>query len=185
MKRTYDVEVLWCGNQRRGRGNGWTFPPNVRKRIQEDCQGKSVLQLFGGRSTFGTRLDIDTQTSPDVIGDAWLPPFARESFDVVILDPPYIRFNAQEKTALFRAAGFIARERVIWFHTVWMAGTGGVKPEKAFLVRVGDACSVRCLQYFRVVDRPGPVPRFLRGPAMKYNRWLNRDSARTRAECVN
>ena len=74
-------EVLWCSNQRRGSGNGWAFPPNVRRRIEEDCRG-------------------------------------------------------------------------------------------AWLVRVGDNCHVRALQYFAVVTRPGLVKHFQRGPAMKYNRWL-------------
>jgi hypothetical protein len=105
------TEVLWCGNSRQGNGNGWSFPPRVRRILQSDTAGKSVLHLFGGRSTFGFRMDVDPIVRPDLIGDAWLPPFRRESFDVVILDPPYFTMNAQVKTGLFRAAGYIARER--------------------------------------------------------------------------
>jgi hypothetical protein len=173
MKRTHlHVETLWCGNARKDKGNGWSFPAAVRKRIENDTSGKSVLHLFGGRSTFGTRMDCDPIVRPDVIGDAWLPPFAKESFDVVVLDPPYIHINCQMKTSLFRAAGYIARERVIWFSTIWMAGSGGLFPERAYLVRVGDSCYVRCLQYFEVRDRRGPTKYFTRGPQMKYNRWL-------------
>ncbi len=80
--------------------------------------------------------------------------------------------NAQEKTALFRAAAHIARKRVIWFATQWQAASGGLSTERAWLVRVGDSCQVRCLQYFRIKRRLGPVKHFTRGPAMKYNRWL-------------
>ncbi len=123
-KRSYPVEVLWCANPK-GRGGagykeplGWKFPRAVEKRLIEDCTG-SVLHLFGGRSSFGTRIDIDPVVKPHVLADAWLPPFAAESFDVVVLDPPYVRLNSQEKNALFRAAAFVARERVIWFHTLW------------------------------------------------------------------
>ena len=171
MKRvSYPVEILWCGNNR---GLGWSFPGPVRRRLQEDFAGKSILHLFGGHSSFGTRLDIDPNTVPDVIGDAWLPPFRSQSFDVVVLDPPYFHLNAGTKTALFRAAGYIARETVVWFSTWWASGTGGLKPEKAWLVRVGDQCQIRCLQYFHVTERPGPVPHFKRGPAMRYNRWLH------------
>jgi hypothetical protein len=176
MKRSpYPVEILWCAN---ARNNGWSFPAAVRRRLEADCAGKRVLHLFGGRATFGLRLDVDPATNPDVIGDAWLPPFRGDSFDVVILDPPYasasMRFhlNAQQKNALFRAAGWIARERVIWFSTLWISASMGLKTEASWLVRVGDNSYVRCLQYFRVVDKPGPVKRFERGPAMKYNRWL-------------
>ena len=172
MKRTYPVEVLWCGNARAGRNNGWSFPAAVRRRLEADCAGKSVLHLFGGRSTFGTRLDVDPVTQPDVIGDAWVPPFARDSFDVVILDPPYITMNVEMKCALFRSAAWIARERVIWFSTFWVATAAGMKQERAFLVRVGDQCYVRALQYFLVGPKYGPPTYFGRGPAMKYNRWL-------------
>jgi len=172
MKRTYPVEVLWCGNVHGKKHNGWSFPAAVRRKLESDFSGKSVLHLFGGLSTFGTRMDIDPVTRPDVLGDAWLPPFAKSSFDVVILDPPYHHINANVKGALFRAAGFIARETVVWFHTVWASSGLGLSPERAFLVRVGDTCACRCLQYFRVVSQPGPVRYFRRGPAMKYNRWL-------------
>jgi hypothetical protein len=157
---------------RQGKGNGWSFPPAVRRQIERDCEGKTVLHLFGGKSSFGTRLDVDPATTPNVIGDAWLPPFGPQSFDVVVLDPPYVSMNAQMKTALFRAAGWIARERVIWFATQWQAASGGLRAERAWLVRVGDSCLVRCLQYFTIAERPGPVSSFKRGPARKYNRWL-------------
>ena len=166
----FPVGLIWCANSRR---NGWSFHPKIRKKLIADTEGKSVLHLFGGASTFGTRIDIDPVTRPDVIADAWLPPFACRSFDVVILDPPYFHLSAQTKTALFRAAGFIARERVIWWHTVWVSGSGGLQPEAGWLVKTGDSCHVRCLQYFRITSRPGPVRHFLRGPAMKYNKWLH------------
>src|SRR6266478_6026709 len=167
------VEVIWCANRSTpNRRNGWSFPPAVRRQIEQDSEGLTVLHLFGGRATFGSRLDIDPTTRPDVIGDAWLPPFARDSFDVVVLDPPYFHLNAQVKTALFRAAGWIARERVIWFSTVWASNCAGLRADRAWLVRVGDSCHVRCLQYFAVESKPGPVKYFSRGPAMKYNRWL-------------
>ncbi len=168
-RSTYPVDVLWCAN---ARNNGWRFPPNVARRLQTDHAGKSILHLFGGEAAFGTRLDVDPVVRPDVIGDAWLPPFAKDSFDVVILDPPYVRFNTQVKCALFRAAGWIARERVVWFHTIWASQAYGLKTERTWLVRCGDGCYVRALQYFRVDSKPGPVKYFKRGPAMKYNRWL-------------
>jgi hypothetical protein len=185
MRRQFEVGVLWCPNpstrRRVASGNarrtGWVFPPAVEKQLIKDCEGKRVLQLFGGQSSFGTRLDIDITTRPDVLADAWLPPFAKDSFDVVILDPPYIHLNAQMKTALFRAAGWIAKERVVWFSTVWMAASGGLSTEAAWLVRVGDSCAARALQYFRVSKKFGPVTRFNRGPAMKYNRWLAQSSS--------
>lgn len=148
------------------------FPRAVEKKLIEDCRGLSVLQLFGGRSSFGIRLDVDPLIRPDVIGDAWLPPFAKDSFDVVIIDPPYTSMNAQTKHALFCAANYVARSRVIWFSTIWVAASSGLATEKAYLVRVGDSCNVRCIQYFRIRKKMEPVKRFKRGPQMKYNRWI-------------
>jgi hypothetical protein len=123
-------------------------------------------------SRWGTTLDIDPRIKPDVIGDAWLPPFASGSFDVVILDPPYVHINAQMKNALLRQAAYTAREHVVWFSNIWIAGSYGLKLDQSFLVRVGDHCLVRALQFFRVTKRLEPAKRFERGPAIKYNRWL-------------
>lgn len=54
-----------------------------------------VLQPFGGRATLGLRMDIDPTLEPDVVGDAHALPFDDESFDCVILDPPYSDEEAQ------------------------------------------------------------------------------------------
>jgi SAM-dependent methyltransferase len=48
-----------------------------------------VLQPFGGRAEIGLRMDIRPEVEPDVVGDAHALPFEDESFDCVILDPPY------------------------------------------------------------------------------------------------
>jgi hypothetical protein len=118
-------------------------------------------------------LDLDTMTKPQVVGDAWLPPFRRDAFDVVILDPPYIQLNQQMKSQLLRQASWCAKESIYWFHTIWIAGDVSCRPARAWLVRVGDSCSVRCLIQFAVSsDKPRPRPHFTRGPALKYNRWL-------------
>jgi hypothetical protein len=168
------VEVLWCSNNRQGRSNGWSFPPKVDRLLRELTADKRVVHLFGGLSRFGVRLDIDRATRPNVIGDAWLPPFGRDAFDVTILDPPYIGINQQMKLALLRGAAWIARERVIWFHTQWIASDSSLRLERAWLVRVGDSCAVRCIQVFTTSpDKQRPRLHFTRGPAMRYNRWLS------------
>lgn len=118
-------------------------------------------------------MDIDPVTRPDVRADAWLPPFVKNAFDVVILDPPYLSINQQMKQQLLRAAAYIARTQVIWFHTMWIAADAQMRLDRAWLVRVGDSCAVRCIQVF-TVPKVKVLPRnyFTRGPAMKYNRWL-------------
>jgi hypothetical protein len=166
-------DVLWCSNNRSGRSNGWSFPPRVDRHLRELTHGKKVCQLFGGFSKFGTKLDIDPATRPHVLGDAWMPPFKKDAFDVVILDPPYAGINQQMKQQLLRGAAFIAREHVIWFHTMWIASDSACSLERSWLVRVGDSCAVRCLQVFKTPnEKPRPRMHFSRGPAIKYNRWL-------------
>jgi hypothetical protein len=178
-KRKYPVGILWTdtagGRSRAGSGrtNGWSFPRKVEKHLQNLTTGKTVLHLFGGLASWGTRLDIDPLVKPDVLGDAWLPPFAKDSFDVVILDPPYFRMNSQEKVPLLRAATWIAREHVIWFHTLWISSAVGLKIEQAWLVHVADNALVRCLIVYTVPEKKQtPGGAFKRGPAIKYNRWL-------------
>ena len=174
MKRSFPVDVLWCANARGSQSNGWSFPARVRKFFKERYAGKRVLHLFGGRADFGIRVDIDAIVRPDVIADAWMPPFRRDSFDVVILDPPYRHINQQMKHQLLRTAAELAIEEVAWFHTMWIAGDASVKPIAAYLVRVGDSCACRCIQIFKVSATKAPHrPHFTRGPAMKYNRWIH------------
>jgi hypothetical protein len=168
------IEVLVCrSNPRRG-GDGWAFPKDVRSLLVDETKDLTVLHLFGGKADFGTRLDIDPTLHPDVIGDAWLPPFAKDSFDVVIMDPPYIgnfRTMSNQKTrALFAAAAWIARRRVVWFHTVWIESPARCILEKAWLVKVGRHCNVRCLQFFTPTssaEKVPPVKFFSRGPAIR------------------
>lgn len=168
-------EVLWCPNCRAGASNRWSYPPAVEKLLKAVTEGRSVLQLFGGLSKWGVTLDIDPATRPRVRGDAWMPPFQCNSFDVVILDPPYTGINQQMKQMLIRGAAFVAREHVYWFHTQWVAPDSGMRRERSWLIRVGDSCACRCLIEWRVVrqEKPIPVLNFTRGPALKYNRWLD------------
>jgi hypothetical protein len=173
------VDVLWCGTNRPRRkhghrANGWSFPPLVRETLLQECQGLTVLHLFGGQADFGVRMDLDQATNPDVIGDAYMPPFARDSFDVVVLDPPYTRMARQEIIALLRASAWIARRHIYWLHTVWIATNRVLPLEHAWFVRVGDQCAVRTLQKFRVMEpklEPLKPGEFQRGEALKYNRW--------------
>jgi SAM-dependent methyltransferase len=48
-----------------------------------------ILHPFGGMAEIGTRVDLNPTVEPDVVADAHALPFKDESFDLVILDPPY------------------------------------------------------------------------------------------------
>jgi hypothetical protein len=163
------IEVLYCGQRR---NQSWAFPDRVRDLLLKECEGKSVLHLFGGQAGFGFRLDIDPATRPDVIGDAWLPPFRAASFDEVILDPPYGYMNGFERVALMIGAAYVARARVWWFDTVYLEAVPYLRLVRSWLVVVARNAVVRVLQMFEIRRRPDPVRYFRRGPALKYNRWL-------------
>jgi ubiquinone/menaquinone biosynthesis C-methylase UbiE len=55
-----------------------------------------VLQPFGGMAEVGIRVDLNPMVEPDVVADAHDLPFEDESFDCVILDPPYSDEEAME-----------------------------------------------------------------------------------------
>jgi len=57
---------------------------------------EQILHTFGGRAAIGTRVDLDPTLEPDVVADAHKLPFEDESFDAVILDPPYSDEEARE-----------------------------------------------------------------------------------------
>jgi hypothetical protein len=152
----------------------WSFPRKINRKLQADFAGQSVLHLFGGKASFGVRMDIDAVVKPDIIGDAWLPPFLDQSFDVVILDPPYNGINRQAQFSLLLTAASLARRTVVWFHTQWRGNDGPwIKLQAAWLVVCGTGCAIRCLQYFSTTEVRARRPtNFRSGPAIKYNRWM-------------
>lgn len=48
-----------------------------------------VLHPFGGRAEYGIRVDLQAELEPDVVADAHRLPLDDETFQVVVLDPPY------------------------------------------------------------------------------------------------
>lgn len=123
-------------------------------------------------------MDVDPEVRPDVIADAWMPPFAKNSFDVVVLDPPYVNFGRHGRQQLGRAAAWIARRRVIWFSSYTATSLPGCSIEKWWTVIIGNDCSLRQLVYFLPGEKKQTPDRFFhRGPAIKYNRWISQPAA--------
>jgi hypothetical protein len=170
------IEIFWCGNLCCKRGEKWSFPPQVERYLREYCAGRSTLHLFGGRAKFGVRMDTDPLTQPDVIGDAFLPPFAESSFEVVILDPPYrpyMDLGPDQCRPLLMNAAWLARKEVIWFAPLWISGYRFLRLERSMVVRVADYAEMRVMQFLRpVFPKWKPATHFRRGPQIKYNRWL-------------
>lgn len=87
----------------------WTLPRPPRSRykggfplyfeqnlVQLLGYPERILHPFGGMAETGTRVDLNPTVHPDVVADAHELPFEDESFDLVILDPPYSDEEALE-----------------------------------------------------------------------------------------
>lgn len=123
--------------------------------MDETADG-SVLHLYGGLARFGTRLDMDDKTSPDVIGNALYPPFKCKSFDYVVVDPPYTDLRGGLGPILITPAACIARKKVFWLHTHHNVKTGlGLRTNRWWLGSSGTlGSSVRMLVEYEVVGHP-------------------------------
>lgn len=166
--------ILQCWDRKISGHDGWRFPRNVALFL-EGRYGNDCIHFFGGRATFGIRLDLDPLVQPDVLGDAWAPPFRRDSRRAVILDPPYEYVNSQMLCALLARAAWVAREEVVWLSTLWIEAPIPelrLKLARIVLLRRRSA-GVRAMEIFQVdprLKRP-PYDEITRGPGVRYNRW--------------
>lgn len=131
----------------RGYKRTWAFPKEVSDLLKHETAGQSVLQMYGGFADFGTRLDMDPSTRPDILGNALYPPLSCESFDTVIVDPPY---KSEYNFALWVliSPACIARKRVWWFHTHFTPHVNGLKPLRWWAVLPSRKGPLRCLIEF-------------------------------------
>ena len=104
-----------------------------------------ILHPFGGQAEFGVRVDINSETNPDYVGDAHdLSMFEDNTFDLVILDPPYndkyskdlydtgkIRFSkyTSEAVRVCKPGGY-----VVMYHVYATPSIKGTKLEKRILM---------------------------------------------------
>ena len=92
------------------------FPLHFEQKLWRELGSPSkVLHPFGGMAELGDRVDINPDTRPDAIGDAhdlhWI---ADDSYDLVILDPPYDDEQARKlyKTPKLRYKDYIKEATV-------------------------------------------------------------------------
>lgn len=120
-----------------------SFPLHFESRLLDLLRvprGALILHPFGGKAEFGLRLDLNSSTQPDIIGDAHCLPFGSGIFDLVILDPPYsdelsdrlyktppviFKKYTKEATRVLREGGYLVMFHVI--ATPQISGTRLVK----------------------------------------------------------
>lgn len=74
-----------------------SFPLHFEKKLFKLFKiKKGILQPFGGKSEYGLRCDFKLEVNPNINCDAHFLPFESNSFDFVLLDPPYSNEEANE-----------------------------------------------------------------------------------------
>jgi len=126
------------------------FPLHFEKKLWRElgCP-KKVLHPFGGMAEIGDRVDINPEVNPNYIGDAHNLDFIKDnSYDLVILDPPYSDKMAEnlyktppikimqcirEAVRVCKSKGFIAI-----YHWLWIPRPKGTKYYKRIVVLYGQ-----------------------------------------------
>ena len=109
--RLYGIWMI--GNNYKRTANYYgSYPPLFLDRVYSLYPtATSILHLFSGSlppNTPGTRLDI--QGSPDIKANAKFLPFAPNSFDLVIADPPYSATDAKRYKTSNPSSATVMRE---------------------------------------------------------------------------
>lgn len=118
------LDTVWVlGNDYQGSGYYGSYPPGYLKRVlslfPEITPKSRVLHLFSGTLRAGPYIRLDLKNSPDVRGDAQYLPFRKESFDLIIADPPYSERHAVKYKVPY------PNKRTV-FEEIWMVlKTGG------------------------------------------------------------
>lgn len=114
---------------------------------------EKILQPFGGTAEIGTRVDLNPLVEPDVVADAHQLPFDDESFDAVILDPPYSDEQARAlyQTPPLRPSTYISEAVRVLREGGWLVVYTEREPRRPPL----------CNHHSRIVVilRPGHSPR--------------------------
>jgi len=92
----------------------YTDGTGTNESVKEYCLG-TVLNVCSGKSRLGDLLiDLDPTTNPDLVADCKHLPIRDNSFDTVMIDPPYQYFvTGSDRFRWFNRLADIARKRVI------------------------------------------------------------------------
>lgn len=82
------LETWWLPRPSKSKYPG-SFPLHFEAKLFKLYPSQNILQPFGGKAEQGTRCDLVADTNPDYLCDAHKLPFADNTFDFVLCDPPY------------------------------------------------------------------------------------------------
>ena len=118
-----------------------------------------ILHQFGGMAEFGLRMDVNESLEPDLIADAHALPFPDNTFDLVIVDPPYsddlskkiygtgkLKYYTyvNEAVRVCKPGGFITL-----YHVVMLPRPKGTKYHKRIFLGIRIWHRLRCASIFQ------------------------------------
>lgn len=138
------------------------FPLHFEKKLLREFKyPKKILHPFGGLCEYGIACDLKKEVMPDVIADAHYLPFANETFDFVIFDPPYSAKDAErmygtpyismnkcikESVRVLKKGKFLAL-----YHRLWIPKPKNTEYYKRIIVLPGQWHEARICHIFMKV----------------------------------
>lgn len=134
----------------------WLDHPDMKKKVRELCEGKTLNFPCGQNDIGDVRADIDESHNPDVIADLEnsLKTFDEQSFDTVYCDPPYSMFDFGESTAWVQDLYKIARKRLIIQGVNKALYPGGPASEELYCLKPKPGSTKHWIRVLHVFTRP-------------------------------
>ena len=112
---------FWACSRPHGKYTG-IWPGGLIERVFE-LVGKpqTILEPFAGTSKLGVGIDLNRNGSPTIVGDAQQLPIRNDSFDMVLLDPPYTQTYV-EHYALLHQPVHRTKPKFRFYHALHEAG---------------------------------------------------------------
>lgn len=131
----------------------WIWPDKVNNKIKKLMTGYS-LNVCAGASPLGdVKIDIEPISPAVQKGDMRNLPFADETFDTVISDPPWKISFFKRMKPFFEAVRVCKVGGRIIYNCNWRPVSKFVKLEKAILRTDNNWCSVSIIWVFKKIKR--------------------------------
>jgi len=159
------------------------WPKGLINKIFELCgYPTSILEPFAGTSRLGISIDLNPKVRPHIRADAQFLPIKDNSFDMVLMDPPYdltmvyhysdlwqTQKRRKPKFSFYKAIKEGARVTKPGGHLVILHFLIPKRPDRKKFRRIasigvstGPNKRIRCLTIFRKLASEGSLDRYLR-----------------------
>jgi ubiquinone/menaquinone biosynthesis C-methylase UbiE len=131
----------------------WIWPEKVRQEISSYMFGRGTsLNICSGLSDLGDiKVDIDPKNASIQKADMNKLPFADETFDVVLSDPPWKISFFKRMKPFFEAVRVCKTGGTIIYNCTWWPISKFVKLEKALIRADNNFCNISIIYFFRKI----------------------------------